>query len=584
MADRDVDIDANLRDKTGPGVRSVERNLKKVEKSYRDVDGAGKKTLAAASQIAGQWGRGLSKVTGAASRWANSGDSAGKRFARGLGSGISKVGQLGATIGGGLSKAVSAAGPYVQVALAAVVVGAAVSAAPAIAGAIVGGAGLGGVVGGLLIASKDARVASAFDGLKEEVGSGLQEAAGRFVPASLEAVKEARSAFRGMMPDLRRLFDVSATWVSPLTRSVGRGLQSMVSGITQAVTKAGPVVRAIGSGIEMVGGAVGRVFADLSDNGTSMAAGLKGLFVIVAGAITNAGKALNFLVESFEFFVNRIPGGKAALERWVGASDGAKGSTLNLAGGFQALADDADAAASGLTKARQAADDAVDSNIGLAQAQIAARDATRQARQAIDENSKSKMTNKQRADANMTALLQMASAFNQEAEAGDKSKISAGAASAAYATNRQRLVEMAMAAGKSKAEAETLAARLLKIPKNVNTDVNVNTGSAFKQLATFQKMVSGLKGKTVPIRVQVLSNGNHRLPGGGQLTFDGAAGGGASWRSGGDGTARAGGPTPVQVESTVLVNLDGQPFRQMTARAIDQRERRAAWRQRMAWV
>ncbi len=581
MADRDVEIDVLMRDKTGAGVGSVDRNLKKVQKSYRDVDAASKKSMSAASQIASQWGRGLSKVSGAASRWAHSGDSAGKRFARGIGSAVSKIGELGATIGGGLSKAVSAAGPYVQIALMGVLAAAATAAGPALAGAIVGGAGLGGVVGGLMIAAKDARVASAFDGLKEEIGTGLQDAAKRFVPASLNAIKEARSGFRALLPDLRRIFDVSATWVAPLTKSLGLGAKLAVDGITKAVTKAGPVVAAIGDGIVMIGRAIGKVFASLSDNGVSMAAALKVTLAIVAGAIDQAGKAINFLVEAFEFFVNKIPGGKAALERFAGTSAGAKGSALNLAGGFQALGEDADAAAKGITKANEAARETVNSNIGLAQAQIASRDATRQASAAIRDNAKAKMTSKQRADANKTALLSMAQAFNTEAEAGERSGISAAKASEAYATNRARLVAMAQKAGMSKKAAEELAASMLTIPRNVKTDVNVNTKTAASQVETIKKSIQTIKGKTVTITVQVLRSGNHRMPGGGQLTFDGAAGA-AGWRSGADGsTSRTGGPTPVSVQSTVNVLLDGAPFRQMTAQAVEQDRRRERWRQKV---
>ncbi|MDG4799054.1 hypothetical protein [Micromonospora sp. WMMD980] len=577
MADRDVTVDIIARDKTAAATGSAARSLKQVEKSWKDVDGQGKRTVAAAKEIAGQWGRGLAKVSGAASKWANSGDSAGKRFARGIGSGISKVGQLGASIGGGLSKAVSAAGPYVQVAMAAVLVGAAISAAPAVAGAIVGGAGLGGVVGGLLIASKDARVASAFDDLKEDLGSGLQEAAGRFVPATLSAVRDARSAFRGLLPDLRRIFDVSATWLGPLTRSIGRGTQAMLDGITQAVTKAGPIVNVIGQGIEMIGRAIGGLFAGLSDNGESMALALKGVFALVAGAIQQAGIALNFLTETFEFFVKRIPGGTALLRSMTASQDGAKSSAFNLAGSFQALADEANGTAAGLTKAKQAADELVGSNISLSRAQIASRDAVREATKAVKENNNAKLTNSQRSDRQMSTLLNLADAFNTETAAGEKSKISANAASEAYARNRTRLVNMAIAAGKSRAEAERLAAKLLTIPKNVNTDVNVDTSGATAKLATFQKRINGLRGKTVT--VQIRTNGDHYIPGVGTQLKNAL---GDTFRPGeAAGVYRSGGPTQVEVESTVLVNLDGRPFRQMTASAIAAERRRERWRQKV---
>ncbi|MFI6329855.1 hypothetical protein ACIBBG_16330 [Micromonospora chersina] len=513
MADRDVDIDVILRDKTGPGVKSTTRNLKEVEKSYRDVDGAGKRTAAAAAQIAGQWGRGLSKVTGAASRWANSGDSAGKKFVRGVGSGVSKLADLGGSIGGALGKAVSAAGPYVQVALVGVLASAAIAAAPAIAGALVGGAGLGGVVGGLLIASKDARVSSAFDGLKEEIGSSLQQAAGRFVPATLNAVKIARSAFRGMLPDLKRIFDVSATWLGPLTRSLGRGAQLALDGITQAVTKAGPIIAVIGQGIEMVGGAVGKVFSSLSDNGPAMALALKGVFALVAGAIENAGRALNWLVEAFEFFVKKIPFGKRMLDEMAASQDGAKGSAFNLAGGFQALAGDANSAAAGITNLKQKSDELVNSNLSLREAQIASKNAIKDATKTLEENGRAKGFNSAKGRENETALNALARAFNTETEAGDKSGISAGKAAEAYANNRAKLIAMAEKAGYSKTKAEELASALLKVPKNVDTNINVNTGPATTKLDTFMKKVRQADGTVARVTVQVTTKGDHRIPG-----------------------------------------------------------------------
>ncbi|MEV4384394.1 hypothetical protein AB0J68_01495 [Micromonospora sp. NPDC049580] len=571
---RDVEADVVVRDKTNPGIKSVERNVKKV------ADQSNKVTAQLNRGVA-QWGKGFQKLGSAASRWANSGDSTGKRFARGVGAGLGKIAELGGAVGGGLSKAVTAAGPQVALAVSAVLVGAAVSAAPAVGAALVGGAGGAGIVGGLVIASKDARVAKAFDDLGDEVGSSLQEAAGRFVPASLEAVKEARSAFRGMTPDLKRIFDVSATWLPGLTRSLGSGAQLALSGITKAVTKAGPIFTQFGKGLEGILGATGKVFGDLADNGSSMALALRGTLELVKFTILGVGGALNLLIETFEFFVNRIPGGKKLLDSMVSSQDGAKTSAFNLAGGFQLLADDANAAADGLTNAKQKADDLVNSNIGLAQAQIASRDATRQAADAIKENSKAKLSNAQRADANRTALLSMADAFNTETSAGEASKISAGKASEAYATNRQKLIAAAEAAGYTRSQAEKLAGQWLKVPKNVTTTVNANTGAASAKLETFQKKITNLKGKTVNVTVQVTQRGDHRIPGVGTQLKDAA---GDSWyQSDGGMTSRTGGPVRVEstVNQTLNVSLDGRPFYAYTARAIRGSEKRTAWRQKV---
>ncbi|MEU5939409.1 hypothetical protein ABZ807_09480 [Micromonospora sp. NPDC047548] len=506
MADRDVEVDILLRDKTSPGVKSTERNIKRVGDQ-------GNKVTAQLNKGFAQWGRGFSKVGGAAHRWASSGDSAGKKFVRGIGSGLGKLAELGGSVGGGLSKAVSSAGPQVALAMSAVLVSAAVAAGPAVAGAIVGGAGLGGVVGGVLIASQDARVAGAFDDLKETVGTQLQTAAGRFVPATLDAVKRAKGLFAGMLPSLRRIFDVSATWLGPLTDRIGRGAQAALSGIAAAVTKAGPVISVVGEGIQRLLAAVGDGFRMLSDNGAAMGLALKGVFLILEVGVRGVFFMLNLLTEAFEKVARFVPGLSGKLKELENSQDGAKTSAFNLSGGFQALAGDANGAAAGITNVRQKADEFVNSNISLARAQIASRDAVRNATDAIKENAKAKMSNKERADANMTSLLNLADAFNTETEAGDKSGISAGKAAAAYSTNRAKLIAMAEKAGFSKTKAAELAAQLLKTPKNVNTNINVNTGPATTKLETFMKQVRKADGTVANVTVQVTTKGDHRIPG-----------------------------------------------------------------------
>ncbi|MGC4769199.1 hypothetical protein ACLQ25_09490 [Micromonospora sp. DT44] len=570
MADRDVEIDVNLRDKTGPGVKSTEQGLRKVS---READ----RQRGALGKVADQWGRGLSKIGGKAAAWAGSGAAAGKKFVRGVGAGISKLAELGGAIGSGLSKAVDVAGPYLKVALVAVLGAAAVAAAPAIAGALVGGAGLGGMVGGILIASKDARVSAAFTALKEEAGTSLQDAAKRFIPATLNAVKIARTAFRGMLPDLKQIFDVSSTWVAPLTRSLAGGAQSALDGITRAVSKAGPIIAVIGKGIEGIGKATGEVFAGLADNGNSMALALKGVFWLVEGSIRSVGLVLNALVEAFEFFVNKIPGGKRLLDSMSDSQDRAKGESLDLAGGFRALATDSNMAADGITRAREAAEAMTEGALSLREAQIAARDAVKQSTETIKENGRAKGFNSAKARENESALNAAARAFNAEAVAGEKSGQSANAASNAYQRNRAAMVSMAQKAGYSKAEAEKLAAQLLRIPRNVKTDINVNTAAATTRLDTFQKKINGLRGKTVT--VQVKTSGDHYIPGVGTQLKNAAI---ESWGpAAGGGTSRTGGPTPVRVDSTVNVSLDGTPFYAYTARAVSASEKRTAWRQKV---
>jgi hypothetical protein len=382
------------------------------------------------------------------------------------------------------------------------------------ASAIVGGAAGAGIVGGVVLASKDARVRAALDALKEEAAGQLQEAAGRFVPATLDALKKARSAFRGLLPDLRKIFDVSATWLGPLTQSIGRGAQSMVAGIATAVSKAGPIVRVVGEGVERLMDAVGDGFRMLSDNGASMALALKGAFLLVEVALRGTFFVLNVLVEAFEKVASIVPGLSGKLKELKTSQDGSKVSAFNLAGGFQALAGDATSAAAGITNLKQKSDEFAESNLSLRDAQIAARDAIKDATKTITENGKAKGFNSQKGRENESALNALARAFNTEADAGDRSGRSAQAASIAYANNRARLIAMAEKAGYSKTQAALLADQLLKIPKNVPININANTANASAKLETFMKQVRKADGSVVNVTVRVnRKTQDHYIPG-----------------------------------------------------------------------
>jgi hypothetical protein len=111
--------------------------------------------------------------------------------------------------------------------------------------------------------------------------------------------------------------------------------------------------------------------------------------------------------------------------------------------------------------------------------------------------------------------------------------------------------------------------------------------------------LSGIRDQTVSIALVTKANGvsvgeGGTRPGGRGGAFAGTASwrpaqvmaavfgaGGLRFATAGGGTSRTGGPTPVQVDQTLNVSLDGRPFREMTARAVDASERRQAWRARV---
>lgn len=546
MADRDVTFDLVARDKTSSGIQSVERNLKRVSKQSdvlnRQFKDMGK------GNVATQMVQGVLKSAGSLTR----------------------------AIGKSFSSAVSASGPLIQSAVGVALIAAATGGSAAMASAMVGGAGLGGVVGGVLLASKDARVNAAFTSLGRYATDRLQDAAQSFVPATVKAVNTARSAFGRMLPNLRRVFEKSSTWVEPLTRSLGRAAELALSGITKAVTKADPIIRVIGQGIEMIGKSVGKFFGDLSDNGDTLAFVLKNVFIVISSSINIAAVAINVLVEAFEFFIDKIPGAKGLLKEYVGSQDEAETGAYNLAGGFKALTGDANDAAYALQNVHEKQQQFADDNISLREAQIGAKDAIKEANKVLKENGEAHGFNSVKGRENERALNDVAEAFNRETTAGEKSGITAAEASDKYHTNRQALIKMAEKAGYSKTEAEKLASALLKIPKNVKTDIDANTAGALEKLTTFQKKVNSLTGKTVTVRVT--SSGDHYTPGVGTNTKFASA---ASFIDGTGGTHRTGGATPVNVNLTSQLVWDGKVLAEVIDRRIDAAQQRQATRSKV---
>lgn len=576
MAERDVTIDATWRDKTGPGTSRTSDNLRKVKANADGMRGA-------LSKVSDDWGRGITRLGQTARRWADSGDGTAKRWTRGLMGGLSGLASVGGKIGAGLSSAVDAAGPHVKVAMVGVLAAAAVAATPAIGAAIVGGAAGGGILGGVLLAAGDARVKAAFAGLGDDVQSELQDAAAGFVPATLNAVDRARVAFQGLMPDIRRIFNSTSGLVGPLVTKLGTAAQMIVRGVANAVEKAGPIVGAIGDAVIDVADAIGQAFTDLSDNGESMALALRGVGKLVASSIRLAATALNTFIEVFEKAVKMLPGGEHLLRSMSKGMDDAGGSAERLSGGFQAAADDAEAAAAGMTKVKEAADALVDSNLSYREAQIAAREATIEASKTIAENGRAHGLASEKGRENEKALIAMASAYNLESEKAAASAVTADVAAAAYQRNRKSLIDQAMAAGYTRQRAAELADQYLRTPATINTQVRLSGAQqALNNIQSLRAEAERFQGTyTATMRLNYVTYGKpYSGPAGiGGSQYRGYADT-ASWAPAGSGggSKRTGGPTPVESNVAVSVNLDGAPFYAMTATAVSESERRQAWR------
>lgn len=110
--------------------------------------------------------------------------------------------------------------------------------------------------------------------------------------------------------------------------------------------------------------------------------------------------------------------------------------------------------------------------------------------------------------------------------------------------------------------------------------IHDRTATVTVRVATVGKLPGGVsvgEGNTRPITGAFSGVGSWR-PGlfAEQFAAGTRAGAGANFAAAGAGGSRTGGPSEVNVTS--VINLDGRPFREFTAKAIDESERRNAWR------
>lgn len=540
---RDVEIDILARDKTGPGVKSAGDNFDKLNDRVR-------KTTKKVGQEAGKAGL-----------------SAGTAF--------------GDSLRAGFARAAPAIAP--------VLAGVAIAAAPVmgatISAAVIGGAAGGGIIGGVLIASRDARVQAAGKLLGESLLSQLEDSAVAFVGPIIDATHEIRASFRRAGSDIDGILRKSATFVKPLTQGATYAFERITRGINKLVQNAGPVITALRDGMANVGESVEDVFDSLSDNGIEAASALSVAFGALEVTIRTVGAVVNGLTEAYGFLARWGAFGKdvAIQYRAMEASaKHAKDANEQTGGSFNRVAEAASGAAAEIKTYTQVLDEARGNNLNLMEAQARATLAIGETTAKIKENNKEYKNSAERSAANRIALAGLVESFDRVREAQAKANGVTVDSIPYTAAQRQAFIAAANAAGIYGADAEYLADQLLGIPKSTNAKVNVAAEEAKRDAIETKRHLNAIKGTynaTVKVNFVNFQPGVGVKVKGGTITkYDAVSHFYAADNAEGQARSRAGGPTPVSVTSNVQVDLDGEPFRAYTVRAVDAAERRSRWR------
>lgn len=553
---RDIEADAVINDKSAAGLKKFEDNVrksgKKVEKDYETL---GKRT-----------GESLIKGIGAFS----------PKLAKAVAEGVGDAGKLGGPL---LITGIAAALPVLSG-----LVGAAVT----------GGAAGAGIIGGIAIVSRDSRVKAAGEQLGQNLLGGLTARAGSFVQPVLNSIEIIETKFLESGDTIESIFQNSAKLVEPLAESLGNAGQSLLEGIEIATSRAEPVVDSFGKGIEGTGEAIKSVFDELSQNGEANALVLDRAFSSLNGTITALGPVLNGITSTFAAIDTVLPlDGVFGLKRrfdelndagtnvgtWVDpATDGA----IRVGASMEAAAKDTELYNKALEDNARAAESAADAQSNLFTDATKAGAALDNAKRAAKENGDTLSVNTKKGRDNRQALSDLAGAYNGYRDNMIKAGSSVSTLNGTLATQRANFIKVAVSMGAPKAEAARLAAQLLKIP-SPKPKVTLNTAGVASQARNAREEIANIKGKTVNVTVNVnasrLAAVEARLA---RLQRAGYNNAGMSFAQTAPGqTSRVGGAAPIQVTSAVAVSLDGQPFRSYTQHAIDTRDQRNRFREKV---
>lgn len=555
---RPVEFDYTASDKTGPASASVEKRMtetgKKVEKGLDNslvkglIGGVGKASPKAAAALTDMF--------------------------------ASTAGKGGHILAAGI-------------ALASPLIGATVSAA------VIGGVGLGGVIGGVALVANDPRVKQAGKRLGDNLIGDLRSDAGSFVEPVLRNIDKVETKFESLRPKIKNIFSNSSRFLDPLVDGALRGVDAIITGVDRLIQKAGPVMDSFGNGIGLVGESIGQALVIIGDGSEDAAAAFDLLFRAIGNVIMNVALVIRGLTELYGLMDGVGSTVNDTVRGWLGLDDAQKrvtgsgsfatesqdqlrASVANLVPQLGAAAVEAGSAATEYQKMTAAADAVTNANRALYGSQVDVADAMARANQAIKDNGRGLDLNTEKGRANQKVLAQTAG----QIEANYKAFVAVngiGPQSAATADRlRSGFERLARNAGYSAREATNLANRILGIPQRRETKLIMDTAAATSKAKAIQAQINKIP-STKYVRVIVTRSGEVTYGGNGGRQAPQGFDANSSFRlANSDGNyRRTGGAGPVLVNSEVSVALDGAPFYAFTARAVQQSESRAAWRQKV---
>jgi hypothetical protein len=577
---RDVEFNVTADDKTGTALTAAEKRFAESQKRIGKAnETAIKKRQKDEDAAAGKIGRTLEKTFG----------QAGLNFGKSITTQLSAAGE--------------ASGPLIAVGIAAAapVIGATLSAA------IIGGAGVGGVLGGVLLASRDPRVAAAGSQLGQNLLGQLTKDAEPFIVPILKNIAKIESRFDSMNTRIKQIFSTSSGFLDPLVDGALNAVDGILRGVDALVDKGAPVIDAISESFGILGDSIGDAFEVISGGADESASALVTVAKAVGAVIVATGYLVRGLTEAYGV-ISFIPGklsavsdqlatlagrGDAAEKTITGVSRSAAAAVIKqtqLGAGYSSSAEGLAytnellaANQKRLDEAAQAAQRKLDADRDLYGAEIGVAQAFADANKSIKEHGRGLDLNTQKGRDNSRTLESVSQNINKQYENLIELNGVTPTTSKQATDLRNKFIGLAEKAGASAGKARELADRLLDIPQETKPKITVNAAPAISAANEARAALNRINSRTVAVnvivntsRLDAVENRLNRLHGVGIGASAGSSHWAANDRQGS--TSRTGGPTKVDVTSQVQVLLDGEPFRAYTSRAVQGNNARQAWR------
>lgn len=198
-------------------------------------------------------------------------------------------------------------------------------------GAVVGGAAGLGIVGGFAAAVQHPEVKGAGMALGGMIKKDLKDATTSFVPAAVGAIDDIAARWRGLLPEIKSIFNDSSGLIDPLVSGILDGVEELVYSIGDAIGQAGPVVEAFGNMFSRVGAELADLITRASDDSRTWASALDFLteaLVVVIDMISVFLEVSAFVIEMFRPMGEVIGEAVNWLDEWaVSLGIGANEST-----------------------------------------------------------------------------------------------------------------------------------------------------------------------------------------------------------------------------------------------------------------